>query len=202
MRKTTKIAMAVGAALTLGLATAELTAHPSDEGWGGYGMHGYGMHGDGMRGYGMHGDGMHGYGMGPGGGMGYGMPGYGRGYGAYPGAAGERLAGLKAELGITAEQEAAWQAFVNSAKQREEAREAFFAKRREAADAGTLPERLAQRDEFFKQHQAERQAQTAALKELYAALSPEQKAIADERFGAFGPRYGAGYGRGFGGRSR
>lgn len=193
MRKTTKIALAVGAALTLGLGAAQLAAHPSDEGWGGYGMHGYGM------GYGMHGYGP-GYGMmGPGAGMGYGMPGYGRGYGAYPGAAEERLAGLKAELGITAEQEPAWQAFVSSVKQREEAREAFFAKRREAAGAGSLPERLAQRDEFFNQQQAERQAATAALKALYAALSPEQKAIADERFGGFGPRTGAGYGRGYGG---
>ena len=32
MRKTTKIALAVGAALSLGLAAAELTAHPSGEG--------------------------------------------------------------------------------------------------------------------------------------------------------------------------
>ena len=192
MRKLTKIALAVGAALTLGLAAAELTAHPSDEGGGGYGMHGYGM------GYGMHGYGP-GYGMGPGAGMGHGMPGYGMGYGAYSGAAEERLAGLKAEFGITAQQEPAWQAFVKSVKQREEAREAWFAKQREAQPAASLPERLAQRDEFFKQQQAERQASTAALKELYAALSPEQKAIADERFGGFGPRYGSGYGRGYGG---
>lgn len=193
MRKTTKIALAVGAALTLGLAAAELTAHPSDqEGWGGYGP-GYGMHGYGMHGYGM-GYGMHGYG--PGYGMG---PGAGMGYGAYSGAAQERLAGLKAELGITAQQEPAWQAFVASAKQREASREALFDKMREARTAGSLPERLAQRDEFFKQQQADRQAATAALKDLYAALSPEQKALADERFGGFGPRYGSGYGRGYGG---
>ena len=68
MRKLTKIALAVGAALTLGLAAAELTAHPSDMGWGGYGP------GSGMHGYGM------GHGMGPGAGMGYGM----HGYGAFP----------------------------------------------------------------------------------------------------------------------
>jgi len=187
MRNTTKIALAVGAALTLGLAAAGLSAHPG----GGYGP-GYGM------GYGGMGYGMHGYG--PGAGMGYGMhgygPGYGMGYGAYPGAAGERLEGLKAELGITAKQEPAWQAFVKSVKQREESRQAWFAKRFEAQPAESLPERLAQRDEFFKQQQAERQASTAALKDLYAALSPEQKALADERFGGFGP--GAGYGRGYG----
>jgi len=205
MRKTTKIALAVGAALTLGLAAAELTAHPSDGGYGpGYGMGGYGM------GYGMHGNGM-GYGMGPGAGMGYGMHGYGpgygmclgagtgygmHGYGAFPGQAEDRLADLKSQLGITAQQEPAWQAFVASAKQREQSREAWFAKMREARAAGSLPEMLAQRDEMFKQQQAESQAATAALKDLYAALSPEQKAIADERFGGFGPRVGAGYGRG------
>jgi hypothetical protein len=206
MSKSTKIALAVGAALSLGLAAAELTAHPSDMGWGGFGpgsgMHGYGA-GNGMRpgagmGYGMHGYGP-GYGMGPGAGMGYGMHGYGMGFGAYPEAPGDRLEGLKSELGITAQQEPAWQAFVNSAKQREESRQAWSAKMREARTAGSLPEMLAQRDEVFKQHQAERQAATTALKELYAALSPEQKALADQRFGGFGPGYGAGYGRGYGG---
>ena len=204
MRKTTKIALAVGAALSLGLAAAELTAHPSGEGYGpgygmggygmGYGMHGYGMGRGAGMGYGMHGYGP-GYGMGPGAGMGYGM----HGYGAFPGNAEDRLADLKSQLGITAQQEPAWQAFVKSVKQREQSREAWFAQRREAQAGGSLPERLAQRDEFFKQHQAEQQASTAALKELYAALSPEQKAIADERFGGFGPRYGGGYGRGYGG---
>jgi LTXXQ motif family protein len=198
MKNTTKIALAVGAALSLGLAAAELTAHPSGMGWGsegqGYGMQGYGP-GNGM-GYGMHGDG-------PGNGMGYGMhgdgPGYGMGYGAQPGAAADRLQGVKSELGITEQQEPAWQAFVNSVKQREESRQAQFAKMRESRSAGSLPEMLAQRDEFFKEQQAERQAGTAALKDLYAALSPEQKTVADRVFGGFGPRYGAGYGRGNGG---
>lgn len=192
MTKGSKIALAVGAALSLGLA--------SGMGYGmgpGFGM-GYGM----GPGAGMMGGGMMGGGMGPGAGMGHGMRGYGMGFGAYPGAAEDRLAGLKSELGITAKQEGAWQAFVKSVKQRDESREAWFAKMREARAAGSLPERLAQQDEVFKQHQAERQATTAALKELYAALTPEQKALADQRFGGFGPGYGAGYGRGPGGRFR
>lgn len=200
MRKITKIALSVGAGLSLGLAAAELSAHPDDMGWGGYGP-GYGMHGYGM-GYGMGpGAGM-GYGMGPGAGMGYGMHGYGMGFGAYSGAAEDRLAGLKSELAITDKQEAAWQAFVKSVKQRDENRQAQFAKMREARVSGSLPERLAQRDELFKQHQAERQATTSALKDLYAALTPEQKSVADQLFGGFGPGYGAGYGRGYGGRFR
>ena len=196
MRKVSKIALAVGAALSLGLVAAELSAHPTGPGSGGYGP-GYGMHGYGMGpGAGM------GYGMGPGAGMGYGMHGHGMGFGGYPGTAEERLAGLKSELGITAKQESAWQAFANSVKKRDESRQAWFEKMREARIAGSLPERLAQRDEMFKQHQAERQATTSALKELYGALTPEQKTAADQLFGGFGPGYGAGYGRGPGGRFR
>jgi LTXXQ motif family protein len=196
MKRTTKIALAVGAALSLGLGVAAVSAHPYGMGWdSGYGAGpGYGM------GYGMHGYGPQGYGMGPG----WGMRGYGTGpqgmFGA--GTAEERLAGLKSELGITAQQDTAWQAFVKSAKERDESRQAWFTKMREARAAGTLPELLAQQDEVFKQHQAERQAAASALKSLYAALTPEQKAIADQRFGGFGPGYGAGYGRGPGGRFR
>ena len=188
MRKGTKIALAIGAALSLGLAAAELSAHPTGMGWGGSGP-GYGMHGYGM-------------GNGMGAGMGNGMHGYGMGFGASPQAAEDRLAGLKSELAITAKQETAWQAFVKSVKQRDESRQAWFARLREARTAGSLPELMAQQDEVFKQHQAERQATTSALKELYAALTPEQKTIADQRFGGFGPGYGAGYGRGPGGRFR
>ena len=196
MERTTKIALVMATALILGLGVATVRAQPYGMGWdSGYGMHGYGS----GSGYGP------GYGMGPGMMGGYG-PGYGMGpqamFNGYPGANDERLTGLKAELGITAKQEAAWQAFVKSANQRDASREAWFAKMREARSAGSLPEMLAQRDEMFKQQQAESQATTAALKNLYAALTPEQRTIADQRFGGFGPGYGAGYGRGPGGRFR
>ena len=76
----------------------------------------------------------------------------------------------------------------------------------EARSAGSAPELLAQQTEFMKQRQAEMEANTAALKNLYATLTPEQKTIADQRFGGFGPGYGMGYGRGYrggpGGRTR
>ena len=214
MTRTRKIVLAVGTALSLGLAIATVNAHPygpgAEGGWGmGYRMHGYGAGPGRGMGYGMHGYGpgpgwgMHGGGYGPGYGMGpggRGMHGYGMGpqgmFGGYPGAAEERLEGLKSELGISAQQETAWQTFVKSIKKRDENREAWFAKMRESRDAGSLPERLALRDEMFKQRDAERQATTSALKDLYAALTPEQKGIADQRLGGFGPRYGAGYGPG------
>ena len=72
----------------------------------------------------------------------------------------------------------------------------------EARSAGSAPERLAQQTEFMKQRQGEMETNVKALKELYAALTPEQKAIADQRFGGFGPGYGAGYDRGGRGYSR
>jgi hypothetical protein len=135
------------------------------------------------------------------------MGGYGPGAGMGPqamfnnrfGNAEENLAALKTELGITAKQDPAWQAFAKNAKQQSENRQAWFAKMQQARSAGSAPELLAQQAEVMKQHQVEMEANAAALKNLYAALTPEQKAIADQRFGGFGPGYGAGYGRGYGG---
>ena len=200
MKRITRIAVAVGAALTLGLGAAAVSAQPF-----GYGM-GPGMMGGYGPGYGM-GPGMMG-GYGPRNGMGWAgghMGGYGPGYGmgpqamfnAYSGNADEGLAALKSELGITAKQDSAWQAFANNAKQQNENRQAWFAKMHEARSAGSAPEALAQQTEFMKQRQAEMQANAAALKNLYATLTPEQKAIADQRFGGFGRGYSAGYGRGY-----
>ena len=54
----------------------------------------------------------------------------------------------------------------------------------------------------MKQRETELEASTAVLKNLYAALTPEQKAIADQSFGGYGPGYCLqGYG-GRGGRFR
>ena len=208
MKRTTKIALAIGTALSLGLAVAAVNAHPYGMGRGGgsgagpgYGM-GYGMHGYGTG----PGWGMHGYGTGPG----WGMHGDAMGplgsFGPCAGTAEERLSALKSDLRLSSDQETAWQGFVKSVKQREESREAWFAKLREAHAAGSLPELLERQDEMIKQHQAERQASIAALKALYAVLTPEQRSIADWQLSGFAPGYGAGYGRGSGfgpgGRSR
>ena len=239
MKRATKLVIALGTALTLGLGAAAISAQPFGYGqgcgtgpgmMGGYGgqggggrMGGYGpsrgmgpgmMGGYGGQGWGgrMGGYGP-GYGMGPGMMGGYGpgwgghMGGYGPGYGMGPGMMGgygqgrgghmggyrqgnadENLAALKTELGITAQQDVAWQAFAKNAKQQSENRPALFAKMREARDgAKSAPELLAQQSEFMKQRQLEMAANAAALKDLYAALTPEQKVIADQRFGGFGP---------------
>ena len=196
MKRSTKFAVLLGAALSLGLAAASVSAHPygygPGPGWGmgpgmmgGYGPGpGYGM-GPG-RGYGP------GYGMGPGMMGGYG-PGYGMGPrgvpGGYFGNVDESLAALKAQLGITEKQDDAWQAFAKTAKQQNESRQAWFAKMQQARQTGSAPDFAALRAEMLKQRQAEVEANATALKNLYAALSPEQKEVADQSFGGYGPAY-------------
>ena len=193
MKRTTKIAAVLSLALGAAFGGTTVQAQP----------YGYGpgwMHGE-MGGYGM-GRGM-GPGMGPGAcledaacpGMepGYGRgPGHGRGPGYGPGAYGtpgafleNRLGGLKSELKITGAQEGAWNAYADEAKRQAEA----MAKLRETmrqSTASTLPERLELRNQMSKAREARHEALATKTKDLYAALTPEQKSIADRRLGGFG----------------
>jgi len=176
MKRATKIAIGIGTALTLGLAAAVVNAH----------THGVGP------------------GWGMGGGPEYGM-GYGRGMGMHghgdPSAmADARLAYLKSELKITAGQETAWKAFADQAKQQAEAMQAWTTPMQGSTPA-TAPERLELRNQIMKKGQEQMEKSTAAFKDLYAALTPEQKALADQRFGG-GPGRGPGHRGGPGGRFR
>jgi hypothetical protein len=187
MKRATKIAIGAVAALTLGLAAAAVNAHPYGNGPG-WGMgQGYGP------GYGP------GAGMGPGmghmgrGGMGYGPMGLGmgpQGWGNPAAAAEWRLTSLKSELKITAAQETAWKVFANQTKQQAEAMQALTSTLQGSAQA-TAPERLELRNQVMKKRQEQMEKGTAAFKDLYAALSPEQKARADQRIG-FGMMGGRG----------
>jgi hypothetical protein len=186
MKRVTKIAIGAGTALTLGLAAAVVSAQPYGygPGWGMGPGQGYGP------GYGP-GAGM-GRGMGP---MAYGPMGMGpmgqgpmrRGMGpqafANPGAFAEsRLVGLKAELKITAAQEPAWNAFAGQAKQQAEAMQKLMASV-QGSNQATAPERLELRNQVMKQRAEQMAKGTAAFKDLYAVLSPEQKALADQGVG-------------------
>lgn len=195
MKRVTKIALGVGTALTFGLAAAVVNAHPQGygPGWGigqGYGP-GAGM-GPG-QGYGP--------GYGPGAGMGRAMGHWGgpgpmgrgmgpQGFGDPAAMADARNAYLKSELKITPAQESAWKAFADQAKQQAEAMQAWRSTVQGSAQA-TAPERLDLRNQIMKQRQEQMEKGSAAFKELYAALSPEQKALADQRFG-FGMMGGRG----------
>lgn len=187
MKRVTKITLGAVTALSLGLAAAAASANPYGygPGWGMGQGQGYGP------GYGA-GPAM-GRGVGPGYGPGPTMGGYGhmgRGMGPQvfgnPGAFAEsHLAGLKAELKITAAQEPAWKAFVDQAKQQADAMQKLMASAQASA-----PERLELRNQVMKQREEQMAKGTAAFKELYAELSPEQKALADQRvgFGMMGGR--------------
>lgn len=188
MKRTYKVIAGAAAVLSLALA-ASVYAHPGG-GWGpGYGM-GQGM-GPGM-GYGM-GYGMgHGMGPGMGPGMGRGMgpgmgPGMGRGMGPadMTAAATARTSQLKADLKITQAQEAAWKAYETAVTQQAAAMQAMRTQM-QAQPGTSAPDWAAHREAMFKQRQAGLQAHTAALKDLYAVLTPEQRAIADRDMGPMG----------------
>jgi len=63
----------------------------------------------------------------------------------------------------------------------------------------TAPERLELRNQIMRKRQEQMEKSTAAFKDLYAALTPEQKTIADQRIGG-DPGFGSGHRGGPGGR--
>ena len=203
MKRATSIAFGAVAALTLGLAASVVNAHPYGNGPGGgmgpgpgygpgYGQGygpGHGM-GQGMGHGAMMGQGRMGYGpgamgqgpMGPGP-MGQGPMGRGMGPQGLvnPSAmADARNAYFKSELNITPAQEPAWKAYAEQRKQQVVAMQALRASAQGSAQA-TAPERLELRNQMMKKRQEQMEKGTTAFKELYAVLSPEQKALADQR---------------------
>ncbi len=102
------------------------------------------------------------------------------------------LADLKAQLKINTSQDAAWQAFAAQAKAQAASMHAMRAQMQEGA--GTAPERMAQRAAAMQQRADGMAAMANAFGALYAVLTPEQKAIADQNVGMMGHR-GKGFGR-------
>lgn len=156
MKRTHKIVAGIIATLALGLAAAAY-AHP-----GGFGP--------------CAGDGPRGEMVGP-----RGMAGHRAGL-APAANVDSRLGLLKSQLKITAEQDGAWQAFAAKAKKQSEDMQAMRSKMQQAA--GPAPERMGQTTEMMRARLAGMETMAAALKDLYAQLSPEQKTIADQHFGA------------------
>lgn len=94
-----------------------------------------------------------------------------------------RLAALKAELKITAAQESAWAAYAGVVQQQAEQREATRTQMQTRMHDPKLSdaERTALRDSMMKTRDQHLVARTAAIKDLQAVLTPEQRAIADTR---------------------
>jgi protein CpxP len=143
-------------------------------------------------------------GMGMGQGMGPGMHGgmygpmHGGMYGGMQGteAAAARLAELKAELKITAEQESAWQAYVAVQQQQAAARDAIRSQMQgQMPDRNATPAERSAHFEAMAKFRAEHvAARSAAQKDLYAVLTPEQKQLADQRLNTMGWHRMAGHG--------
>lgn len=152
MKITTRFAAVSLAVLTLGLAGA-VAAHP-------------GM----------------GQGMGPG--MGQGMHGGMRGGMAGPQTPAEftaRLSDLKSALKITEAQEGAWQAFSAASQQQFEQRQALRAQMQAQMQNATPADRAAQYEAMKTARETHFAARNKALTDLYAVLTPEQKAVADQQ---------------------
>ncbi len=170
MKRATKLAVAVG--LALGLGTAVVVAQPYGYGMmgGGYGMMGggYGMMGGPgmMGGYGPH--------MGWGGGSGYNAE--------------DRLAAQKSALKITPDQEKAWSAYADVAKKQFDTmlaqREAMW-----KSAPSSSAERYELHSKFMSERAKSQETLAAAYKQLYSALTPEQRTVADQGGGyGYGPR--------------
>lgn len=106
----------------------------------------------------------------------------------------QRLAHLKTDLKITAEQEPLWQAFADKA--RSEAGQGFKAMREQAQDATlSAPERMSRMAEVMKQRVGAMEAVNESFKRLYDGLAPDQKKAADQsmsRWGHMGRHAGPG----------
>jgi len=180
------VAMAAGFAAAAAAANAHPFGGPGSDCPGAYGA-GPGMMmgwGGGPRGMGPRG------GQGPGPGAGWMGP-RGGGPGFNPASNAEaRLAYLKSELKITADQEAAWNAYGSAMKQQAADMQAF---RAAMFSAETAQDRVTLHANHAKQRAAGFENLDKGLRDLYAVLTPEQKSQADlylgrMRFGQAGPR--------------
>ena len=98
----------------------------------------------------------------------------------------QRLNRLKSELKLTRQQEPLWQVFAERSKA--EAGKAMQAMRERMADDKPLsaPDRMALMQSRMKERVAAMETVNESFKQLYAGLSPEQKAMADKHFSAMG----------------
>ncbi len=181
MKSTPKIIAASAAALALALAGAVYAQPGGGPGGGGGPGMGWGMHG-GAGGPGWMGGGWGHMGFGPYGGM---------SASDIAAVTTNRTAELKAQLKITPAQENAWKAYEAAVQQQAGAMQTMHTQMqalwRSQASPGSA-DFAAQRDAMIKLHDSAWTGYNTALKDLYAVLTPEQKAIADRgAYGMHGP---------------
>lgn len=120
--------------------------------------------------------------MGPATGYGYSMTGpwTGSGYADPDAAVQACLSSLHTQLGISGEQEAAWQGFADVVTQ--QTQQMMLFQRQVAQATATAPERAAQYARFMQDRAEDAAAVSQAVTGLYATLSPTQQALFNEYF--------------------
>lgn len=97
-----------------------------------------------------------------------------------------RLAMLKKKLNISAEQETAWSAFTSTIIQQKTEMISAMQERMQLASSAqasqSAPERIDAHTRLIKQRVAVMETMAAAMKQLYAVLTPQQKQLLDARF--------------------
>ena len=139
-------------------------------------------------------DGMGSMGMGPG----QGQMGHKAGMKFDPAQRAERhLQSLKSDLKLTPEQEPLWQAFAEKAK--DNAGKGMHAMRDQMASQSlSAPERMAKMETMMAERLTIMKGVHESFNRLYAALTPEQKVVADKHHAQMGQGKGGGKGPGRG----
>jgi Spy/CpxP family protein refolding chaperone len=108
----------------------------------------------------------------------------------------QRLTKFKSELKLTAQQEPLWQAFAEKSKEAAGKGMQAMHERMKDDKPVSAPERMAQMQAMMKERLATMESVSESFNRLYAALTPEQKAVADKHFSHAGrPPDGAGHGK-------
>ncbi len=107
----------------------------------------------------------------------------------------QRLTRLKAELKLSGPQEPLWQAFAEKSKAQAGKGMQAMRESMQSDKPVPAPERMAQMQSVMKDRLAGMESVHESFNRLYAALTPEQKAVADKHFSMAG-RHQQGGGRG------
>jgi len=91
----------------------------------------------------------------------------------------DRLGQLKSQLGITAEQQPAWDAFAAKAAEQAKTMQAL----RKDVTAGTAPERMKQQQQAMGERQKAMGTMSESFTKLYEVLTPKQREVFDRSYG-------------------
>ncbi len=98
----------------------------------------------------------------------------------------DRIGQLKSQLGITAEQQPAWDAFAAKAAEQAKTMQAL----RKDASAATMPERMQQRQQAMGERQKAMGSMSESFTRLYEVLTPKQREVFDRSYGGPMHRHG------------